>query len=85
MKKYALIAATASLAAVSTGASAAYWVASPARTIAANAMAMVGSLGTFTVTGSTLVVPLSDNANEYVIADAIPFNTPNWGSGDFPL
>ncbi len=32
-----------------TGASAAYWVASQARTIAANAMAMVGSLGTFTV------------------------------------
>ncbi len=31
------------------GASAAYWVASQARTIAANAMAMVGSLGTFTV------------------------------------
>jgi signal peptide peptidase SppA len=32
-----------------TGASAAYWVASQARTVAANAMAMVGSLGTFTV------------------------------------
>ncbi|MCA9316894.1 MAG: S49 family peptidase [Planctomycetes bacterium] len=32
-----------------TGASAAYWIASQARTIAANAMAMVGSLGTFTV------------------------------------
>ncbi len=31
------------------GASAAYWVASQARTVAANAMAMVGSLGTFTV------------------------------------
>ena len=31
------------------GASAAYWIASQARTIAANAMAMVGSLGTFTV------------------------------------
>ncbi len=32
-----------------TGASAAYWVASQARSVAANAMAMVGSLGTFTV------------------------------------
>ena len=32
-----------------TGASAAYWVASQAKTVAANAMAMVGSLGTFTV------------------------------------
>jgi len=32
-----------------SGASAAYWVASQARTIASNAMAMVGSLGTFTV------------------------------------
>lgn len=32
-----------------TGASAAYWVASQARTVTANAMAMVGSLGTFTV------------------------------------
>lgn len=31
------------------GASAAYWIASQARSVAANAMAMVGSLGTFTV------------------------------------
>jgi len=31
------------------GASAAYWIASQARTVTANAMAMVGSLGTFTV------------------------------------
>ena len=31
------------------GASAAYWVASQARSVTANAMAMVGSLGTFTV------------------------------------
>ncbi|MGE0191179.1 MAG: S49 family peptidase [Planctomycetota bacterium] len=31
------------------GASAAYWVASQAKTVTANAMAMVGSLGTFTV------------------------------------
>jgi signal peptide peptidase SppA len=31
------------------GASAAYWVASQARTVTANSMAMVGSLGTFTV------------------------------------
>jgi hypothetical protein len=28
-------------------------------------------LGTFTITGSTLVVELSDNANEYVLADGV--------------